>query len=320
VLRYALTRLAWSLGLIAMSTVLVFVVLRVLPSDPVLARLGASTAVDPATLEQLRHDAGLDQPIIVQYFRWLGGLFSGDLGLSYTSQFPVRELIAERLPVTLELTILAMLLTVVVAVPLALLSAYAPGSLLDRAIRAATAAGMSMPAFIVAIILVQVLSVRLGWFPSRGSIPFTEDPLRNLQLYVLPSVTLALVASPLLIRHMRESMLEAYTMPFVRTAEGKGAGRSRVLFQHVLRNSLVPSLTMLGLLVGYTLAGTVVIEYVFGLPGIGSLAIESAFKRDYAVLQGVVLVIVTLFIGTSFVVDLFYGWIDPRLKVARGSH
>jgi peptide/nickel transport system permease protein len=211
-------------------------------------------------------------------------------------------------------------LTVVVAVPLALLSAYAPGSLLDRAIRAATAVSMSMPAFIVAIILVQVLSVRLGWFPSRGSIPFTEDPLRNLQLYVLPSVTLALVASPLLIRHMRESMLEAYTMPFVRTAEGKGASRSRVLFQHVLRNSLVPSLTMLGLLVGYTLAGTVVVEYVFGLPGIGSLAIESAFKRDYAVLQGVVLVIVTLFIGTSFVVDLFYGWIDPRLKVARGSH
>lgn len=318
--RYALTRLAWSLGLIAMSTVLVFVVLRVLPSDPVLARLGASTAVDPATLEQLRHDAGLDQPIVVQYFRWVGGAFSGDLGYSYTSQFPVRDLIAERLPVTMELTVLAMLLTVVIAVPLALLSAYAPGSLLDRAIRAASAAGMSMPAFIVAIILVQVLSVRLGWFPSRGSVPFTEDPLRNLQLFVLPSVTLALVASPLLIRHMRESMLEAYTMPFARTAEGKGASRSRVLFHHVLRNSLVPSLTMLGLLVGYTLAGTVVIEYVFGLPGIGSLAIESAFKRDYAVLQGVVLAIVTLFIATSFVVDLLYGWIDPRLKVARGSH
>jgi peptide/nickel transport system permease protein len=318
VVRYVLTRLAWSLVLIALSTVLVFAVLRVLPSDPVLARLGASTAVDPATLEQLRHDAGLHQPIVVQYFRWVGGLFSGDLGRSYTSQLPVSDLLAERLPVTLELTVLAMLVTVLIAVPLALLSAYAPGSIVDGVIRAGTAAGMSMPAFIVAIILVQVLSVRLRWFPSRGSVPFAEDPLKNLQLFVLPTLTLALVASPLLIRHMRESMLEAYAMLYVRTAEGKGAGRFRVLCHHVLRNSLVPSLTMLGLLVGYTLAGTVVIEYVFGLPGIGSLAIESAFKRDYAVLQVVVLVIVTMFIATSFVVDLLYGSIDPRLKVARG--
>lgn len=318
--KYVLTRLAWSALIVVVSSIVIFLILRVLPGDPVLARLGASTGVDPAVIERLRTEAGLNDPLLTQYLTWLGGIFRGDLGVAYTSQFPVASLIAERLPVTLELTALAMTFTVVIAVPLAIASVYRHRSLADKSVRLITSVGIAVPLFIVALVFILIFSTVLGWLPSRGYVPFSESPMENLKLMILPAASLVVVASPLLIRHMRESMLETESEPFVRTAVGKGSMRTRVIFRHVFRSSLVPSLTMLGLLIGYTLAGTVVVEYIFGLPGIGSLALESALKRDYAVLQSVVLLIVIMFVVTTFIVDIVNGLIDPRvrLQAARG--
>jgi peptide/nickel transport system permease protein len=315
VAKYILTRLAWSALIVIVSSIVIFLVLRVLPGDPVLARLGASTGVDPAAIERLRVEAGLNDPLLTQYFTWASGIFRGNFGTAYTSQFPVTSLIAERLPVTLELTALAMTAVVAIAVPLAIASVYRQASLADRGVRLLTSIGIAVPLFIVALVFILIFSTILGWLPSRGYIPFAESPTENLKLMILPVASLVVVASPLLIRHMRESMLETESEPFVRTALGKGAVRTRVVFRHVLRSSLVPSLTMLGLLIGYTLAGTVVVEYIFGLPGIGSLALESALKRDYAVLQSVVLLIVVMFVVTTFIVDIVNGLVDPRVRL-----
>lgn len=314
-IRFIATRLAWSAVIILASSILVFLVLRVLPSDPVLARLGASTGVNPEVIQRLRGEAGLDDPIIVQYLSWFGGLFRGDLGNSYASQIPVLQIISERLPVTLELALLAMIAVVMVSVPLSLAAVFRGRSFVDKTIGFITSLGISVPLFVVSLILILVFASTLGWLPSRGYVPFAEDPVENLTLMILPVASLAFVASPLLIRHMRESMSETESEPFVRTAVGKGAVRTRVLLQHTLRSSLVPTLTMLGLIVGYTLAGTVVVEYVFGLPGIGSLALEAALKRDYAVLQSVVILIVIMFVITTFIVDIVNGLVDPRVRI-----
>ncbi|MCU1549701.1 MAG: binding-protein-dependent transport system inner rane component [Glaciihabitans sp.] len=313
-LKSVLTRLGWSIAIVIVSTILVFAILRVLPGDPVLARLGAATKIDPATLQHLRAAAGLDGPLYQQYLTWLFNAVRGNLGDSYFSQQPVTELLATRIPVTIELTVIAVLLSVIIAVPLALWAAARPGSLADRIVGTSTSIGIAIPAFIYGIVLILVFALTWRLFPTRGFIPFATDPLGNLWFMVLPSVTLALVAAPQLARFLRASMIDLWSVAFVRTAEGKGASRTRVVVGHILRNALVPFITRLGVTVGYTLGGVVVVEYMFGIPGLGSLAIDSAFKRDYAVLQGVVLTIVVLFTLTTFLVDLLHNAVDPRLR------
>jgi len=270
---FLIRRGASSLSVLALSVVMVFLSIRILPGDPVLARLGAATEVTPEALAALREEAGLNRPLLAQLLDWIGDAFRGDLGVSYISQFPVTQLVAERIPVTLELTFFIILIAVILALILAPLSTLKPG--------------------------------------------ISEDVLENLKLMLLPAVTGGLTATPYLVRYLRASMLEVKQSPFVRTAEGKGISSGRILFRHVLPNSLIPTLTMLGLIVGYTLSGVVVIEYMFGLPGIGSLAIESSFKRDYAVIQGVALTIISFFILTTFLFDVLCGIVDPRLRLAK---
>jgi peptide/nickel transport system permease protein len=318
--RTALARVGWSIVIVLASTVLVFVILRVLPGDPVLARLGASTQIDDATLQLLREQAGLTGPLYQQYVTWLLHALGGNLGNSYFSQQPVTELVAARLPVTLEVTAIAVLFTLLISVPLAVWAASRPTSVVNRIVGVATSVGMAVPAFVIGIVLILVFAVGLRMLPARGYVEFSVDPVQNLTLMVMPALTLALVAAPQLARFLRASMLELWQADFVRTAEGKGAPNRVVVVRHILRNALVPFLTRLGVIIGYTLGGVVVVEYIFGLPGLGSLAIDSAYKRDYAVLQGVVLVIVVLFILTTLVVDLVHRLVDPRLRkqAARG--
>lgn len=314
---FLIRRGASSLSVLALSVVMVFLSIRILPGDPVLARLGAATEVTPEALAALREEAGLNRPLLAQLLDWIGDAFRGDLGVSYISQFPVTQLVAERIPVTLELTFFIILIAVILALILAPLSTLKPGSILDRVIGYYTSIGLSVPGFVIGIILILVFSLTLQWLPSRGYVPISEDVLENLKLMLLPAVTGGLTATPYLVRYLRASMLEVKQSPFVRTAEGKGVSSGRILFRHVLPNSLIPTLTMLGLIVGYTLSGVVVIEYMFGLPGIGSLAIESSFKRDYAVIQGVALTIISFFILTTFLFDVLCGIVDPRLRLAK---
>ena len=297
--------------------VLVFLSIRVLPGDPVLARLGAATEVTPEALEALRVEAGLDRSLLAQLFSWLSHAVRGDLGVSYISQFPVTQLVGERIPVTLELTFFIILLSCIFSLILAPLSILKPGGKLDRFIGSLTSIGLSVPGFVTGIIFILIFSLTLQWLPSLGYVPITEDLGKNLQLLIMPSITGALTATPYLVRYLRASMLEIKQSSFIRTAEGKGLSDSRIMFRHILPNSLVPTLTMLGLIVGYTLSGVIVIEYTFGLPGIGSLAIEGAFKRDYAIIQGVSLVIISLFILTTLLFDILCGIVDPRLRVTK---
>ncbi|MPZ96329.1 MAG: ABC transporter permease subunit, partial [Propionibacteriales bacterium] len=268
--RFILRRVAVSILMLVATSVLVFIVLRWLPGDPVITRLGSTPGVDEELIRQLRQDAGLEDPIVTQYLSWAGGLLQGDFGQSYFNQFSVGELIGQRIPATLEVTLLSILLALVVAVPAAVAASLRPRGRLDRILTALSTAGMALPQFLIGILLIVVFAVQLEWLPARGYVAFSESPVENLTRMVLPATTLAIAAAPLLMRFLRESMIEALAAPYIRTAEGKGASRRTVVLGHALRNAMIPGLTILGLIVGYTLGGVVIIEYVFGIPGLGS--------------------------------------------------
>lgn len=315
--RYLIIRVATSLLMLVATSILVFAVLRALPGDPVVTRLGSTKGVSQETIDHLRAQLGLDRSVLAQYVDWVGGLLRGDLGTSYFSQFSVGELVGKRVGATLELTIVSVLLSVAVALPVATLAALRPHGWLDRSVSALSSLGMAFPPFVAAIFFIIVFSVRLDWLPARGYVPLGEDPYENLRHMVLPACSVATVAAPLILRYLRAELIVALGAPFVRTAEGKGASTRRVVLRHALRNALLPALTSVGLIFGYTLGGAVLVEYVFGLPGLGSLAVESALKRDYAVLQSVVLVLCAGLIATTLVVDVSSRALDPRLRVAR---
>lgn len=314
-LRMIVRRVAVSVLMLAAISILIFVVLRLLPGDPIITRLGASASASPEALARLRAQAGLDDPIIVQYWHWISGAVHGDFGQSYFNTFSVGELISQRLPETIELTILSVVLAVVIAVPSALVAVRRPGGVVDRIVTTGASAGMAFPQFIVGITLIVIFAVKLRAFPSRGYVPISQSLVYNLHDMLLPSLTLAVAAAPLLIRHLRASLLEVLDMPYIRTATGKGVSQRRVLTVHALGNATVPTLTMLGMIVGYTLGGAVIVEYIFGLPGLGSLAVNSVMNRDYAVLQSAVLLISGMFIVTNLVVDILIGVVDPRLRI-----
>jgi peptide/nickel transport system permease protein len=313
-----LRRLVISVLMLFVTSVLIFVVLRALPGDPVIARLGTAPGITEETLNRLRAQAGLDRPLIAQYWSWISGTFHGQLGESYYNKTPVATLLAQRLPPTVELTVLSIGLSVLLAVPAGALAVRRPGGWLDRAVTAFSSAGMAFPPFVLGILLILVFAVRLGWVPARGYTPFTDNPLDNLRRMVLPMIALASGAAPLILRHLRGELIEAMNSDYARTAQGKGASQNRVIWYHTLRNAGLPSLTMVGLVFGYTLGGSVIVEYMFGISGLGSLAVESAFRRDYAVLQSAVLLASALFILVTLIIDLLVWRLDPRLRRAHG--
>ncbi|ADB48549.1 ABC transporter permease [Conexibacter woesei] len=318
-LGFVIRRAATSILMLVAASVLVFVILRLLPGDPIITRLGATAGANPEAIDQLRREAGLEDPILQQYFDWVGGVLSGDFGQSYFSQFSVTELISRRIGATLELTGVAIFFSLLIAVPAAVFCSLRRGSWFDRLVTTGSTVGMALPQFLLGILLILVFAVELRWLPARGYVPFNEDPAENVKRMILPALTLAIAAAPLILRYLRASMIEVLDSSYIRTAEGKGVPHRRVVVSHALRNALIPGLTMLGMIVGYTLGGVVIVEYVFGIPGLGSLAVESVFKRDYAVLQSVVLLISALFIFTTLVVDVLYGVLDPRLR-GGGAH
>lgn len=312
--KYILRRAASSAIVLVLSVVTVFLTIRVLPGDPVLLRYGANSAT-PAALHALREAAGLNHPILVQLLIWLGRVAHGDFGTSFISQLSVNDLVRARIPATVELTLLIVIVASLFSVLLVLVAIRKPGSLADRLIGYLTSVGFSTPSFIIGIALVYLFSLRWHILPSQGFKPIGDGLSQNLKLMILPSLTGAMVASPYLIKYLRTSILETRVSSYIRTAKGKGLSNSKILFRHIFPNSIVPTLTMLGLIVGYTLGGVFVIEYMFAIPGLGSLAIESASTRDYSVLQGVSVVVIAIFIMTTFAFDLICGFVDPRQRL-----
>lgn len=315
-LTYVARRVGMSALMLVLASLLIFVVLRVLPGDPVTTMVGQSEGIDSSQLAQLRHGLGLDRPLVVQYGSWVAGVVTGHFGTSYFSHEPVQTLMGGRIFPTVELTVAALLLALVVAVPAAVFGAMHPRGVVDRSATAFASLGMSLPAFLAALGLIIVFAVKLRVLPTRGYVSLFSDPLQNLKLVAMPAASLAFTACAPIMRFLRGSLAEASAAPYIRTAEGKGMLRPSAIRKHATPNALIPTLTIVGMTVGRLLGGVVIIEYIFSWPGLGTLIVDSVFKRDYAVLQTSILFAAGAFIVTTLCVDLLYGVLDPRLKAA----
>ena len=316
--RYVLRRLVTSVALLFASSMLIFLLMRVIPGDPTLTKLGGSIKdVDPRALQHIRHQLGLDKPLATQYVDWVGGIFHGDFGRSYFSQFPVTTLISERIGSTVELAVMAMLIGLVIAVPGAILGSIWRNRVVDSILAAFTAIGLATPAFVTGILLIVLFGLKLHWLPAQGYVSFERDPLQSLRSTLLPAITLGIAVAAPTLRILRASLLDVGSASYIRTAQGKGLLRRQVVVGHILPNASIPALTTVGLIVGQLLGGAVVVEYVFARAGLGTLLVDSVFQRDYGVLQSLVLLAAAVFITTSLVVDLLYGVIDPRLRIGQ---
>ncbi|GAA4524834.1 ABC transporter permease [Amycolatopsis samaneae] len=313
--RYVLRRAGVSALMLVGVSVLVFVVLRLLPGDPTVTKVGAAQGIDPAALRQLRTELGLEDPLPVQYWHWITGLLRGDLGRSYFSQFDVGVLVGQRLGPTLELSLAGVTLAVVLALVLSVLPTILGGRWLGRLVGGYTTLGMAAPPFVFGIVLIALFVVRLGVLRDESYVAPSADFGGNLRALLLPAVTLGICLSAPLIRYLRAGLSEVEDSRHVRTAVGKGIPRRSVVLRHVLPNALLPALTSLGVTVGQVLSGAVVVEFVFRWPGLGSLVVDSVYKRDYAVIQSTVLLLAAVFVLVNLLVDVLYGVLDPRLRV-----
>jgi peptide/nickel transport system permease protein len=292
----------------------IFAVMDLLPGDPASIMLG--TSASPETLAALRHELGLDQPLLIRYGQWLAGVFSGNLGQSYTYGVPVAGLIVERLAVTLPLAMIAIVLSVVIALPLGVLAAARRGGIVDAIATVFSQISIAVPAFWVALLLIILFSSTLGLMPAGGFPGWDAGLLPALQALLMPAVALALPQAGVLTRVARSAVLDTMHEDFARTAVAKGLSRSTVLWRHVVPNALVPILTILGLQFTFLVAGAVLVENVFNLPGLGRLALQALSQRDIIVMQDVVLFFAGLVIVMNFIVDLSYLAIDPRMRKA----
>lgn len=314
---YILRRLALLVPVLFGVSLVTFTLVRLIPGDATLLAIGVDQRASPEVREAMRRAYGLDQPQPVQFARWLGKVVQGELGTSLRTRRSVTEELSLRLPVTLELAALAALLGTGPALVAGVLAAVRRNSTLDYAATVATLVGVSVPNFLLATLLVLVFSYKLRWLPPIGYVSLRDAPLENLKTMILPAVSLSLPLAAVLMRNIRSATLEVLNQDHVRVARAKGLREGRVLMRHVLPNAALPVITIGGIQVASLLGGTVIVETIFGLPGIGRYIYESIANRDYPVVQGVTLVVATLFVLVSLLVDILYAAVDPRLRTAR---
>ena len=315
--RYLLKRLLSLPPTLLGVSVLTFLFLRLIPGDAIAVRLGTSTALSPEQLAQLRAYFGIDQPLHAQYLAWLGSLLRGDAGYSIRTGQPVAAEIVGRLPVTLELALGAGLVALALGIPLGLVSALRPNSALDLVARGFGLLGLSMPNFWLGTLILLVFARELRWMPNTGGyVDFLQDPAANLRFLIFPAVTLGVAMGAVVMRTTRSALLDVLSADYIRTADAKGLSRAVVIHRHALKNGLIVVVTILGIQVGYLLGGAVVVEEVFAVPGVGRLLLNAITQRDYALVQGGVLVVAVLFVLTNTVVDILYGYLDPRIRYA----
>jgi peptide/nickel transport system permease protein len=297
-------------------SLLVFLMLRLIPGDAVEIMLGANTDITPERVEALRRQLGLDQSLFAQYGSWLAGVLRGDLGTSVWTGRPVSAEILGRLPITLEITLLALVVALLSAFPLGVLAARARGGVSDTVVRISTVVGLTLPSFWVGVLMLYFVSSYLPGWSILGYVPFAEDPLGNLSRLILPVIAVALPMIAGLTRILRSSLLEVLNLDYIRTARAKGVPTRGLLYKHALRNALIPVVTVIGVQLGYLLSGVVVIEQVFAIPGLGRLIIGAINERNYPLVQGVILVVTAVFVLINLLVDLAYALIDPRVEYA----
>lgn len=311
-LSFILRRLLVAIPTIILISIFVFALQKLLPGDPVLAMAGEER--DPETLAFLREKYGLNDPIPVQYFRWVGNALTGDLGISLRTNQPVLELIGQKLPVTIQLATMAMIFAIAIGIPAGILSAIKKGTAIDYVANVVALSGLSIPNFWLGIMLILLVSVKWQLLPSSGYVPFDEDPLRSIQVMIMPAFVLGTALAATLMRHTRSAMLTVLTSDYVRTARAKGLKERRVILKHAFRNALTPIVTLSALLFGELIAGAVLTEQIFTVPGFGKLVVDAVFNRDYAVVQGIVLVTAVGFIAMNLLADVAYVLLNPRLR------
>ena len=314
---YLIQRVAQTIPVLILASIIVFVFLRLVPGDPAVTLAGPDAT--PEIVAAVRQQIGLDRPLPLQYVMWLQNVLQGDLGRSYVNGLPIAQLIGTALPATVELTLAALILAVVVGIPTGILSAVRHQGPVDRTLTTGNALALGIPNFWLAILLILCFSVWLRWLPPGGRVPFMDDPGTAWRFLVLPAVTLFPSIGAAVSRFTRAAMLEVLHEDYIRTAHAKGLSGWAVITGHALRNALIPVITFLGMQLGRLMGGAVIIENVFAWPGVGRLILLGVLNRDYAVVQGGLLLLVMLFVVINLAVDLLYGVCDPRVRLARGG-
>jgi peptide/nickel transport system permease protein len=316
VIEFVVRRAFISAVTLLLISLIVFTGVRMIPGDP--ARVLAGTDADAAGLEEIREKYGLNAPLPLQYVRWLGLAATGDLGESIRTRTSVAWTVATKLPITIELTLLSLAVALAIAIPGGVMAAVRRNSAWDVLASGVSLCGVSVPNFWLGIMLILLVSVRLGWLPASGFVPIAEDPLGNLKRMIMPALVLGTGLAAVLMRQTRNAMIEVLSADYVRTARAKGLAQKAVVVRHALRNGLIPVVTILGLQMGALMGGAVVTEQIFVLPGFGRLIVEAVFTRDYPVVQGVVLITASSYVLINLLVDLSYTVLNPRIRI-RGT-
>ena len=311
-MHYILGKLLRLLPVLLLVTAATFLLLNLLPGDVALAVLGNEAT--PAAIEQVRAELGLDQPLALRYLQWLAGFLQGDLGRSYITRVPILEQIVDRLPVTVELMLLSQGFALLMAIPAGILCAYKSGSRIDRLISSVSLFLLAAPVFITAIVLMFVFALKLRWLPSTGYVPLTVDPLRNLAHFALPALAIGLAEFPILFGVLRADMIKTLQQDFIALARAKGLGPAFILVRHALRPSSFTLVTISGLQVAAAIAGALVVETIFGLPGVGRMLTGAVYNRDMMMVQGCVAIISVGYVLVNFAVDMIYAVLDPRIR------
>jgi peptide/nickel transport system permease protein len=313
-LTFIFRRLLSAIPTLILVSLFVFTLQKLLPGDPVLAMAGEER--DPAVMAYLRDKYRLNDPVPLQYLHWVGNVLQGDFGTSLRTEQPVTVLLASKLPVTLELAVLALLIALLIGIPTGVISAVRKGTAVDYGANIFALSGISIPHFWLGIVLIMIFAVKLQWLPASGFVPLGEDVGQNLKTLILPAFVLGAGLSGVLMRHTRSAMLEVLRADYVRTARAKGLLPHTVILKHALRNALMPIVTLTTLLFGELLGGAVLTEQVFSIPGFGKMIVDAVFNRDYAVVQGVVLCVAIGFLLLNLLADVLYRLINPRLRTA----
>lgn len=313
--RYVLQRLLALIPVVFIVSIVTFAFIHLLPGDPVVALMGPEAGnASPERIAARRHELGLDRPLVVQYVDWVGNAVRGDLGVSAVTNQKVSEALSDRFPVTLHLALASLLVAVIIAVPTGITSAYRRNTPLDRVLTILALTGVAMPSFWLGILLILLFAVQFQWLPPSGFVSITTDPLECLRHLVLPAIALGTVQSAVIMRQVRSSLLEVLREDYVRTARAKGLNERKVIVGHALRNAMLPVVTVVGIQVSALLGGSVVVETVFAMPGLGRYAVDAIFIRDYPVVQAVVLITALIVVTSSLVTDLSYAVLDPRIR------
>ena len=313
--RYIFRRLLSLIPVLLGVSIIVFFLVRLIPGSALQMYLGTQVEATPEQMEELRRIFGEDKPIPVLYIEWLGRLLHGDLGYSLRTGRQVLPDILQRLPLSFELTVFALFLALLIGIPLGIIGAVKKNPILDIVIRITGLLGLSLPQFWLASLMVIAFSSFRGFIPMGNYIPFIQAPLENIRMMLLPSLAIGIGLAAVIMRYMRNSMLEVMQMDYIRTAQAKGLKRKIVISRHALKNAILPVITIAGFNTGYLLGGAIVIEEVFALPGMGRLVLYAIYQRDYPLIQGIVLIIALMFVLINLLTDLLYAAIDPRIRL-----